>query len=117
MKIKEFFKQAINSQDICKDILEHEVQIQMHSSDGKYIGNAFAIERCGYKFSPWLVNKDGTQGSLVLDIRMVPKEEQGREILRKMKERLEQLHVAATPDNEWIFSQLEDFCNDLEKNE
>lgn len=45
----------------------------MHTSDGIYIGNSFAVDRCGYKFSPWHRHKDGTKGSLVLDIRIIPK--------------------------------------------
>ena len=76
MTIREFLKQAVGSENLCKDILDREVEVQMHTSDGIYIGNSFAVDRCGYKFSPWHRHKDGTKGSLVIDIRIIPKKDE-----------------------------------------
>lgn len=76
MTIREFFKQAAGAESLCKNILDHEVKIQMRTGDGMYIGNSFSIDRCGYKFNPILKNSDGTQGALVLDIRIVSKKEE-----------------------------------------
>ena len=72
MTVREFLKQALGSEGLCQNILDHEVKIQMWTSEGMYIGNSFVIDRCGFKFSPFRKNSDGTRGSLVLDIRIIP---------------------------------------------
>ena len=50
------------------------MNIQLHNSDGIYLGNSFKLDYAGYKFSPWRENSDGTKGSLTLDITIVDKE-------------------------------------------
>ena len=72
MTVREFLKQALGSEGLCQEILDHEVKIQMRTFEGMYIGNSFAIDRCGYKFNPFRKNSDGTRGALVLDIRIIP---------------------------------------------
>ena len=75
MTIRDFIQQAKSAESLCKDILDHDVEIQMRTNDNLYIGNSFTIDRCGYKFSALHLNSDGTRGSLVLDIRIVEKKE------------------------------------------
>ena len=72
MTVREFLKQALGSEGLCQEILDHEVKIQMRTFEGLYIGNSFVIDRCGYKFNPLRKNSDGTMGALVLDIRIIP---------------------------------------------
>lgn len=75
MKVREFLETAKNlgNSNLFDEILDHEVNIQMHTEEGVYIGNCFECDYVGYKFSPWKTNEDGTKGALVLDIHIVNK--------------------------------------------
>ena len=76
MKVKEFLEVAgnLSKSNLFDEILEHDVNIQLHNSAGIYLGNSFKLDYAGYKFSPWHENSDGTKGSLTLDITIVDKE-------------------------------------------
>lgn len=75
MKVREFLNSAKNlvNSDLFNKILDNEVEIQMHTENGTYIGNSFACDRIGYKFNPFIVREDGSTGALVLDIHIVNK--------------------------------------------
>ena len=75
MKVREFLELAKNlaNSSLFDEILDHDVSIQMHTEEGVYIGNSFACDAIGYKFSPWKKNEDGTIGALVIDMHIINK--------------------------------------------
>lgn len=77
MTVREFLETAKNlvKSSLFDDILDHEIKVQMHTEEGVYIGDSFACDRVGYKFSPWITNSDGTKGALVFDMHIVNKKD------------------------------------------
>jgi hypothetical protein len=72
MTVRDFLKDVENARGLLGDLMDEEVEIQMHTPDGKYIGNSFAIDRCGYKFSPLYKRENGkVVSALVLDVRIL----------------------------------------------
>lgn len=71
MIVKDFFKSVDGARNLCKDLMEHDVKVRLVSRDGLIISDHFDLTDCSYMFSPWLKNEDGTQGSMVLEIKVV----------------------------------------------
>lgn len=70
MTNEEFLKKVDGSRDLLKDILNHEVKVRLKSKDGLTISDHFKLTELSYMFSPIFVNKDGTRGSLVIEIQV-----------------------------------------------
>ena len=90
MTTKEFQESVNSTAKMLADgnKLDREVQIQMHTSDGTYIGNAYEVKYVGYKFSPWKENS----GSLVIELQMIDKDKVvAVEKLDKLMEEIKQL--------------------------
>ena len=87
----EDFQKRVNSAAqmlVDENKLGNEVQIQMHTSDGTYIGNAYEVTNVGYKFNPWKENS----GSLVIEMQMIDKDKVvAIEKLDKLMEEIKQL--------------------------
>lgn len=67
MKTKEFIETTSHFKDseLFKDILEQEVVVQLHSSDGFMMSNHFVCTRVGCKLNPW-----NRTSALVIDIKV-----------------------------------------------
>lgn len=65
--VEEFLKQVDGARGLLGDIMNHEVEVQIHGDSMP--GYEFIVERVGYKFNPVLVWSDGTQGSLIIDLK------------------------------------------------
>lgn len=70
MTVEEFFKAAKGSESLCKDLMNHDVQVRLKSREGMTISDHFKLTHLSYMFSPWLKNSDGTQGSLVIEFQV-----------------------------------------------
>ena len=73
MTIRELLRDIKGSEKLVEDMLDHEVEVHLHSPEGVYLASSFVVDRIGYKFSPWLENVDGTKGSMIVDIRICDK--------------------------------------------
>ena len=70
MKVKDFFKAVHGAEPLCKDFPERNVEVRLYNSDGVRITSNIDLDVCSYMFSPWVRHEDGTQGSMVLELKL-----------------------------------------------
>lgn len=70
MKVKDFFEAVHGAERLCKDFPERDVEVRLYNSDGVRITSNIELDVCSYMFSPWITHEDGTQGSMVLELKI-----------------------------------------------